>query len=60
MSKVIFKNFKLETKLKIDLEEFKKKSEKDYNASIQQFTKELDALITKHRKDLDDQVSFEL
>ncbi len=53
----LFDLFKHETKLKIELEEFKKKSEKDYNSSIQQFTRELDGMVIKHRKDLEERVS---
>ena len=50
-------NLQFETKLKAELEELKSKSEKEYNQSVQQFTKELDLICVKHSKELEERVS---
>lgn len=50
----------LEIKLKQELEELKKKSEKEYNQQVQQYTKELDILCIKHQKDLEERQKYDL
>lgn len=50
----------LELKLKAELDELKRKCEKDYTNSIQQYTKELDSLCAKHKKDLDERNRYDL
>ena len=49
---------KLETKLRIELEELKLRSEKEYNQEVLQFTKELDGVRMRHIKDLEELVSY--
>ncbi len=44
-------------KLRMELDELKQKSEKEYNQAVQQFTKDLDLVAVKHNKELEDRVS---
>ncbi len=45
---------KLETKLRVELDELKLKSEKEYNQEVVQFTKDLDTIRVRNAKDLDE------